>query len=552
MGFLKNEWVSYVERSYQQIKTAVLLNMQSRVAEITDHSENNIFVKMVSIWAGISEMIGYYVDNAAREAHLESARLYKSAVSFAEGNDYRIKGFGQASVMLKFSINEAQASPLTIPLYTEVETEDGIKFRTTASGQINTGALFVYIAAEQVEAVTEEAMGTSNGSALQEYAFENNVVEGSLVVKVNNIAWTRKDTLAYSPNTGEHYITSVNRDKKVIVRFGDGTAGKIPPSSQAIKADYKKTSGSLGNVGVGTITTVNTEVTVPTGVVLSVTNEERASGGVNVESLASLKVNIPKANRTQLRAVGDDDYRDVIELATGVERAGIIFGCGKKVKAYIIPSGGGIASDVLIASVDAWMLKKKMITTKLDVFSAGEVRVILNINVVVRPQFVKDDVLAVLMSRLTEFLSYQNQEISGSVQLSDIYEIIETTTGVQSSVVNQMSPVPYARPTASDTPALVWTRSINIGSVGEVSWRIQMLSGTSFSLFRNNVYVGAYATGVVITLTEITFSVTASSYTINQEWEFKTYRYNGSIILNEPSIAVSLEADVTLNGEGGL
>jgi len=59
MGFLTQSWVKYIDRSYQQIKQNTITNMQAKVPEITDHTEGNIFVKMISIWSGISEMLGY-------------------------------------------------------------------------------------------------------------------------------------------------------------------------------------------------------------------------------------------------------------------------------------------------------------------------------------------------------------------------------------------------------------------------------------------------------------------------------------------------------------
>lgn len=76
MANLMNIWVSYLDRSYQQIKDRVLVKMASRVPEITDRTETNIFVRMISIWAGFVEQLNYYIDNWGRESFVSTARLY--------------------------------------------------------------------------------------------------------------------------------------------------------------------------------------------------------------------------------------------------------------------------------------------------------------------------------------------------------------------------------------------------------------------------------------------------------------------------------------------
>ena len=65
MAGLKNPWIGYIERSYEQAKKAIFDKMPYRIPEITDHTENDIFVKMISIWCGILEQLNYYIDSRA-------------------------------------------------------------------------------------------------------------------------------------------------------------------------------------------------------------------------------------------------------------------------------------------------------------------------------------------------------------------------------------------------------------------------------------------------------------------------------------------------------
>lgn len=550
---LTNTWIGYVQRTYQQIKTQVLQNMAARVPEITDHTEGDIFVKMVGIWGGMVEMLGYYVDNAAREAHISSCRLYPSAVKLAKIVDYRVKSKIAATADLLFTIDAPAPSTITIPIGTEVTTDDGIRFFTTAVGTITIGNTTVTIPAEQAVVVTGAALGLSDGSIDQEILIPTPAVDNSATVLVNALAWTQKDTFGYSVTTSEHYVQTVNEDKESIVKFGDGINGLVPNAGDVLTANYKETEGDLGNVAEDTIINIVGSITLPVGVnEITCTNPSRAAGGSDVESLAQLKRRIPLATRTLMRAVTFQDYIDVTEIAAGVARAGVVFDCGKIVEVYIVPDGGGLASGSLISNTQAWMNERKMLTTRVTIKAAGEVRLELNIDVRVLPQHTNSVVSAAVIANLVAFVSYVEQVIGGTVQLSDIYQVVEGTTGVQYSQINIMTPVPYARPLYSTVAILNWSKIIQALSTTTVKWDIVMTSSTTFQLLKNNSFVGNFTVGVLVVQTEIQFTILAGTYAANDRWEFYTYPYFGTLVLQEPSIPVSLAGDITINATGGL
>lgn len=552
MGFLTNQWVRYIDRSYQQIKENTITNMQAKVPEITDHTEGNIFVKMVSIWAGISEMLGYYVDSTGREIFLDSARLYKNKVKIARSYDYRIRASSAATVNLQFTLNAAAPSNVTVPAGTICETAEGIKFKTLANLVITTGNTIGNVTAEQVELLTNVTVGNSNGQANQEFVLPDNVVDKSVVVRINSIAWESQETFAYSYATAQFFQCNVNELGQPIIRFGDGFLGEIPTNTLAIVTDYKVTRGEEGNVTTNTIVNILTPIVLPPTYTIAVTNPERASGGSGIETGTEITRNVPLASRTKYRAVTLQDYIDVTELVNGVAKAGVNFVCGKKVNIYVVPVGGGVASNALLSAVGVWLDERKMITTQLAIFTAGEVRILLEITLRVKPQYVQSEIVTNVTNNLTTFLSFLNQSIGGSVRISDIYAIIENTEGVDYSSITLVSHVPYAFPDQVTMPSLNWSREVKSGSVGEVSWTITMLSPTTFRLMRENVLVANYTVGSLVSLTELDFTVNAGAYVANDKWSFKTYKYNDSLILNEPSLPVSLSGDITINASGGI
>jgi hypothetical protein len=551
MGFLSNKWVSYVQRSYAQIKTSVVTDNATRVPELTDHTESNIFIKMLDIWSGIAEMLGYYIDNMGREAFIDSCRRYSSAVAISKLMDYRIKGCTPATAEVTFVLNAPAPSNFTIPAGTKVGA-GAIYFYTTSNLNITTGQTEGTVTAEEAETLSAVSLGASNGAESQTIILGGNIVDGSVAIQVNSLAWTGQETLGYSKPSDEHFVSSVDKDKNVIVRFGDDVNGKIPANGDPITADVKITQGENGNVDAFAIDTIVTSLTLPVGVTLTVENRERASGGGGVEALSSLKRRIPLYVRTLLRAVTTSDHIAIAELYSGVELAGVDYNCGKNVNVFIVPTGGGIATSTLCNNVKTWFADKKMVATNVNVEPAGEARIILKIDVEVLSNYRRTVVEPLVRANLLNFLSYQQQKIKGQVQVSDIYEIVDGTTGVNYSRIRRMSVRPYARPINGTTTVLNWARDVINTAAETVKWKIIMTSGTTFQLYRNNFYKGAYNTGTLYQVNEIEFNITAASYVLNDAWEFYTYPYSGTVVLAENSLPVSLTSDIDLVVTGGV
>ena len=95
-----NPWLTPYQRSYNDIKAKLISELRNRVPEITDFSEGNIFILIISIFAAIAEVIHYYIDNMARETFFPTARRYSSLYKHSKLVDYHIKSAIPASVDL--------------------------------------------------------------------------------------------------------------------------------------------------------------------------------------------------------------------------------------------------------------------------------------------------------------------------------------------------------------------------------------------------------------------------------------------------------------------
>lgn len=550
---LINTWVGYAVRQYDQIKAAIEAKLPAKLPEITDRSINNPLMKVLQVWYGIAESLNLYIDNAGREAFLVTCRLLKSAVNIARQYDYRVKGAGAATTGVTFTAASALGSNCLIAAGTEVRSGNGTRFFTIADTTILSGHTQASVDVEQAVSKTGQNIGTTNGAAGQKIIIaDEQVADNSISLEINSENWAAVDTFTFSGINDKVFIAGINENGVMEIRFGDGLNGKIPNSGYTVFADYKQTTGAAGNlVNENAITVITSVITVPGGISLSVTNANRASGGYDKEGITEIKRNLPKFIRTLERAVTRQDYQDVITLAPGVAKTGIVYKCGKRVEAYIAAVGGGAPSDLLLSDTQDYIDERKMITTQVLIKPAGVIALKVIADIFVEDGFNRAAALTNVRNALLAFLNVAQQEINGSVEEGDTYQKMEDASGVNYTRLKTMKIEPYARPLDGTSPVLDWDREILPASAGTNNWKIIFTNTNNFHLLKNGAIVGLFSTAHEITMTEVKFTINGS-YTAGNRYEFWTYPGFGTVQLNEASYVQSETDDIVLTGYGGI
>lgn len=549
---LINSWIGYVDRSVEQVKNNLFAKFQALVPEITDHTDSNVFAKMISIWLGISEHLNYYIDNKARETFLITCRKYESAVKIARTFDYRIKGMRASTVDLTFALNVPATSIVNIPIGTIVKTSSDIEFLVTQQGNIQVGQTTIQLKAKQVKQVSSDLIGVGNGLKNQKFELDANIADKSISCVLGSDNYGHVDTFAFSIGTDKVFTSSMNENQLMEVRFGDLLNGFIPPFGQNILASYNVTEGVNGNVGAGLINTIVSTLTLPISTNITVNNIQASSGGVTFESLEDIKKNVPITHRTKLRAVTEKDYKDIAELVNGVGKASVNYKCTKDIPIYIAPKNGGVASLQLLEDVFNTFEDKRLVGKTVVPIAVGEILINIVVSVNAFSNYQNSEVYENIVDNLLDFLSVANQEIKGTIHLSDIYEQIENSKGVLNSNIILMSPIPFARPLDTTVNILNWSKTVKVESVTTVKWNIRFVSTTTFELKRNDIYIGTFAVDTEVSRTEIVFNV-IGSHSVNDKFEFYTYPYNSNRIdLVEPSIGVANLSSLNINVTGGI
>ncbi|GAB4493074.1 MAG: hypothetical protein OHK0045_21880 [Raineya sp.] len=545
---MSDKFIGYLNRSAEQIEQDLAAKFAVYLPEITDLENDPLYIGM-KIWAGIAENLHYYLDRKAQETFLSTCRRFESAIKIAEANDYRVKGSFPASAEITFFFDTPANQDVIIPKDTIVATKDGIVFLTSSNVTILNGESEATVSAIQYEKFENIELGITNGQASQKFNLPQKVVDFDIRLNIASNIYGQVPTFFYSSREDYHFVASIDANMQMQVTLGDGITGRIPPIGEIVYADYYLCEGLRGNVAANKITEIISSVSVPSGYILKCTNRNRASGGVDAEGLEDLRKRIPKSRYTLLRAVTKQDYIDLAELYPGVERAGLQINC-QKVTLYIAPTGGGVASTALLNAVKDYFSDKKTIGHNLQVLAAGEIRIKIKVELQVLPNFVNASVANNCKNKLLEFGSARNQQIGGEIQIGDVYELLETTKGVRYSKIIYLTPIPYAKPLTNKV--LSWQVNVLEESVVTISWKIIFISNTQFQLIRNNSFFGIYNVSETVSTQEVRLVINPSGYVSGDAWEFKTYKYNGSIILEEPSLPVFLEDDLEIIAKGGV
>lgn len=182
--------------------------------------------------------------------------------------------------------------------------------------RIDEGTQYLLAVGTQGETVGPKVIGSSDGSASQEFELPDNpFIDDTETIEVdeagggNFTTYTRVENFLSSTATSRNYVRESDAEDVATIRFGDGTNGKVPPTgTDNVRATYRIGADEDGNVGADTIV-VNSDGTAQ---IASVTNPRAATNwkmkdGGTEDDIERLKREGPAALRTRDTGTTTDD-----------------------------------------------------------------------------------------------------------------------------------------------------------------------------------------------------------------------------------------------------
>lgn len=331
--------VDYTSRDYASLREDMIARVRTRIPEWAGDDPADFGVALVETFAFMGDLMSYYIDRAANESSLSTARKRTNVIALARDLGYEPAGYSPATVEVQF-INTS-ANPISIPAKTVVSANVSVNdlylsipFETDSELTVASNATAAVTATQGLTRSGElgygDALGLSVGMPSQIFEIpDTKVLKESVQVYVydgiNYLPWQRVDHLYdYSPLSRVYNVRDAGNDI-TFVEFGDGVSGMIPSNGYAIYAEYRIVDGVLGNVIPGSIKEITsipgvtpTELAVLMGS-LSVTNDTPATGGTDPEDTESIRFNARQTYRTSTRAVTIEDYQNI---ALGIPTCG--------------------------------------------------------------------------------------------------------------------------------------------------------------------------------------------------------------------------------------
>lgn len=544
---ITNKWLNPYQRSYQQIKAKLvesLMGLKDPQGQklITDYSEGNILIIILSLFAAIAEVLHYYVDNMARETFLSTARRYDSVVKHGALVDYHARAAIAATVdvILSRSITgNSIGAKLTIPygtLFTDSSGNSWLSARdviwysnvTTCKVPIIQHERYTASALNNMVIPTGDRVILNLGTLPNGKYYE----QGSMSLQIGGETWVLVDTFAKSKPTDKHFMVSVDEALNPYIMFGDGTFGKKPAAGAKItNVVFYLTNGTQGNVKNNTITSVpsviSSSITDAT-----VSNAYDAGGGSNYENFTMLKEHIPLSVKTLGVAITKEDFESLAMLVDGVNKAKADYECGRKLTIYISPDGGAVASSELINRVYNLLSQRAPMTTWLKVKSAGKVQIILEMGVTGKKSYKTAEIQTQILTALYNAYSPEQAQIGGSVRLSDIYALIDNLSTVDYLHLTKF----YIKP----WPTTIYgNKELNLGQFklnkakGSMTYYITFNSSTTFIV--RSVSKGYVTTGSVGSSIQIIDKANGFDFSLDIQNNSYQSGYRYSITVSEPN-----------------
>jgi hypothetical protein len=296
--------------------------MQAKIASESDLLSagfpDQTIVLLSNLLAGVTAMLNYSqvtrdLNNFTPFAFLKSAGY---AIAGTLGVSPARKRGASQTVVFTSGDNQPDFSkqlsvPITIPAYTQFACRS-LVWHTREDYLINPADLSVEF--QLYEGVINTVNFVSNGEKYQRWLIgtQYSVDQNTLRVLIDNNWWTiGSGTFVKYLASDEIFIPTTSPDGRVLILFGNGIYGVIPPNNSTIKVYYTVTVGSQGNsASVGDPVFLMDIVSISAGVALALsgTTTTVASGGMEEDDLDSIKYVTPRLYASNERSVRRDDY----------------------------------------------------------------------------------------------------------------------------------------------------------------------------------------------------------------------------------------------------
>jgi hypothetical protein len=318
-----NTYLRVTEVDFADIKTNLKNYLRSQT-QFNDYDfDGSNMSTLLDVLSYNTHYNAFYTNMLANEMFLDTAQQRDSVVSRAKELGYLTRSArgSSANVSITFAGVASNISEFELPKNTSFTTSINNRTFTFVTPESNIirnvgGAFTKAITITEGTPVTHE-FTVSTATPVKYIIPNENVDTRSIKVTVKESStssvttiYTRATNIREVNNQSTVYYLQETHDKQYEILFGTGSLGKPVEDGNIIQVEYRVCHGTQTN-GANTFSIDSISITPSySGATLAVNSVAR--GGVEIESIDSIKFNAPRNFKIQNRAVVAKDFERII------------------------------------------------------------------------------------------------------------------------------------------------------------------------------------------------------------------------------------------------
>lgn len=318
-----NTYLRVTEVDFADIKTNLKNYLRSQT-QFNDYDfDGSNMSTLLDVLSYNTHYNAFYTNMLANEMFLDTAQQRDSVVSRAKELGYLTRSArgSSANVSITFAGVASNVSEFELPKNTSFTTSISNRTFTFVTPESNIirnvgGAFTKAITITEGTPVTHE-FTVSTATPVKYIIPNENVDTRSIKVTVKESStssvttiYTRATNIREVNNQSTVYYLQETHDKQYEILFGTGSLGKPVEDGNIVQVEYRVCHGTQTN-GANTFSIDSISITPSySGATLAVNSVAR--GGVEIESIDSIKFNAPRNFKIQNRAVVAKDFERII------------------------------------------------------------------------------------------------------------------------------------------------------------------------------------------------------------------------------------------------
>lgn len=395
----------YTGRDFDVIKAAMIEYIKSRTKKLTDFSESELAVILVEVVAGVSDMLGFYLDNQALETFLMSARQKKNIMGNLETMNYRLDTIGSAHGEIELEAHiTADGSyfigHIKVPKYTRVvSSQNPVEYFTLEETYLSEEQLKVNIPVMQGIRRLTEVKSSVLKKNYKYYLPKGKITLEGVSIESEGSYWEEVDDAFLEIKGGRKFSVHADADDRVYLMFTHDWRNYLPlDADEKVNISYVISDGTAGIVSELSLNRLIDELKDDVGQncngFLTVTNRTKTYGAYDDVDLNLAKANARNSIKTMDRYINIEDYDAGIKRVPWILKTKTcdwrtdpdLVNRPHHVKSWVVTTDGIDVEDIQLKALSEQLYKKGIAGTTIEILPAEWVRFSIDVKFALRGQ----------------------------------------------------------------------------------------------------------------------------------------------------------------------